>query len=208
MCLKCSHDSGFTLIELMITLAVLGILISLAVPEFRLAIQNAQIRRAAESAMNGINLARAEALRRNAVVRFQLVDSLSAACALSSTGTSWVVSRGNPAGLCDVAPAAPTDSSSATGSDPKTIQRYSGAGAATVTLNASTSAGAAATTIAFDGFGRIAATSLASAISTIAVDSNALPASDSRDLRLTITTAGQVRLCDPAVSDTADPRHC
>jgi type IV fimbrial biogenesis protein FimT len=66
---------GFSLIELMIVLAIMGLLLVLGVPSFSLLLQNAQVRTAAESVENGLNLARVEAVRRNALVSFTLVGN-------------------------------------------------------------------------------------------------------------------------------------
>ena len=63
---------GFTLIELMITLAVLAIVVSIALPNLRVMIANTQIRSVAESVRNGLQLARAEAVKRNESVIFTL----------------------------------------------------------------------------------------------------------------------------------------
>ena len=60
---------GFTVIELMITLTVLGILFAVGFPSLSAWLQNSQIRTAAEGGLNGMQLARAEAVRRNAVVQ-------------------------------------------------------------------------------------------------------------------------------------------
>ena len=83
---------GFTLVELMIALAILGTLIMLALPSMVTWIQNTQIRTAAEGMYAGLTLARSEALRRNTTVRFQLVDTLTSGCGYSVSGTNWVVS--------------------------------------------------------------------------------------------------------------------
>jgi prepilin-type N-terminal cleavage/methylation domain-containing protein len=64
-----SLRAGFTIIELMITLAVLGVLLALGMPSISSWLQNTQIRTAAEGMVSGLQLARAEALRRNANVR-------------------------------------------------------------------------------------------------------------------------------------------
>ena len=93
-----SAADGFSLIELMITLAVLGMLIMIALPNMGTWIQNTQIRTAAEGMQAGLQLARAEALKRNTTVRFQLVDTLTSACAVSATGRNWVVSLGDASG--------------------------------------------------------------------------------------------------------------
>ncbi len=71
---------GVTLIELMIAIAVMAILLAIGVPSFTVWLQNSQIRTATESIVNGLQLARAEAVRRNAQVSFTL-----------GPGTSWEV---------------------------------------------------------------------------------------------------------------------
>jgi type IV fimbrial biogenesis protein FimT len=74
------------------------------VPTFARWTQNSQIRNSAEAIHNGLMLARAEAVRRNTTVRFQLVTTTTSACALSDTGANWVVSLDSPAGACDATP--------------------------------------------------------------------------------------------------------
>ena len=63
---------GFSLIELMIALAVSAILLALAAPGFTSFIRNSQIRTAAESVQTGLQLARSEAVKRNTLVQFVL----------------------------------------------------------------------------------------------------------------------------------------
>lgn len=65
-----SIHSGFSLIEMLIGIAILAILASFAMPSFNVWLQNAQIRNAAESISNGLQRARAEAVSRNADVEF------------------------------------------------------------------------------------------------------------------------------------------
>ena len=162
---------GFSLVELMVTVAVLSLLMVLAVPSFTEWIQNSRIRTAAESVQNGVQLARAEAVRRNARVEFALVG----------TGGGWVV-------------------------------RFAGGGATIQARSGSEGAGGVvlstvpedATSVAFDGLGRSDNTLTAI---NVDVPTSALPAAQSRDLRITIGTGG-VRMCDPNVSDSRDPRKC
>lgn len=78
---------GLTLIELMITVAVLAIGLALAAPAFTQQLANYRLRAAAESIINGLNYARAEAVRRNAPVSFTLSD----------TGSGWTVAMLSPA---------------------------------------------------------------------------------------------------------------
>ena len=73
---------GFTLIELMITIAIFAITLTFGVSSYRSWVLNNQIRNAAESISNGIMLARAEAVKCNANVAFTI-----------GTGSSWTVTH-------------------------------------------------------------------------------------------------------------------
>ncbi|MGH8766587.1 MAG: GspH/FimT family pseudopilin [Burkholderiales bacterium] len=82
MLMTSRHDqSGVTLIELLIGLALIGILLVMAVPAYQFWIQNVQIRNAAEGVLNGLQLARAEAVRRNALVQL-----------IFGAGSGWTMS--------------------------------------------------------------------------------------------------------------------
>lgn len=67
------QTKGFTLIELMITLIVMGVLLSIAVPGFQSWMERARIRTAAEGVLNGLQLSRAEGIKRNGVVTMTLL---------------------------------------------------------------------------------------------------------------------------------------
>ncbi len=104
---------GFTPIELMVVLVVIGVLLVTLAPSMTEWLRNLQVRSAAESISAGLQKARAEAVRRNQNVYFSLVTNptnptnepgqLTSACALSSTNASWVVSLASPAGKCEQA---------------------------------------------------------------------------------------------------------
>jgi type IV fimbrial biogenesis protein FimT len=79
---RASATRGFTLIELMIAIAVFAILLAIAVPSFRDASLAARLGSIANNMVASVQLARSEAIKRNAVVRL---------CA-SSNGTSCVSS--------------------------------------------------------------------------------------------------------------------
>ncbi len=66
---------GFTLVELMVTVAVLGLLLVLGAPALRGVVENGRIRAAAESWQYGLTLARSEAVRRNTLVQFVTTDA-------------------------------------------------------------------------------------------------------------------------------------
>ncbi len=190
---------GFSLIELMITLAVLGMMFMIALPGMGTWLQNTQIRTSAEAMQAGLQLARAESLKRNTTVRFQLVDTLTSACAPSATGRNWVVSLADTSGLCDE-PASEVDA-------PQIIQKRSSAeGSPNAVVTAS-----GGTSVAFNGLGRAAAGSLTQIDITNPGNGACKTAAGNepmRCLRITVNGGGTVRMCDPAVDDATDPRKC
>ena len=80
------------MIEIMIGITIFAMLILVGLPSFTQWMQSAQIRTMTETMLAGVQLARAEAVRRNSLVRFQMVSTMDATCALSTSGTNWIVS--------------------------------------------------------------------------------------------------------------------
>lgn len=196
-------DSGFTLIEMMISVAILAILLGLAAPGFQTFIQNTSIRTTAESVQAGLQLARAEALRRNARVSFWLVNGTDASCARSAAGTSWVVSVDDPAGACNSAASvtvAPRIVQTRLGSD--------GSAGVTIAATTGTAASVASSCITFNGLGTVEATCPGGGapIGRVSITSAASP-DTTRDLQIRVAAGGSIRMCDPDVSDT-DPSYC
>ena len=191
--------SAFTIIELVVTLAVFIVLVGLAAPSFTAFITNSKIRNAADNALQGLTLARAEAVRRNTSVSFQMVTDLTSGCAASTSGTGWVVSLDDPTGLCDVAPSDTTT--------PRIVQKQSGdEGARNVTVTAT-----GASSAVFNGIGRVVGTGITQInfAHATAVCEHTDPANGTaRCLRILVTPGGQAKLCDPKVTATTDPRYC
>ena len=81
---------GFTLIELMVTVAILAVLLSIAVPSFRESIMNARMTGLANDIMADLNVARAEAVRRNARA-YLCTSSNGTTCTGSAWNLGWIV---------------------------------------------------------------------------------------------------------------------
>ena len=188
---------GITLIEVMISVAIVSITLSLGIPAYGEWIQNVQIRTAAESMQSGIQLARAEGLRQNAQVLFQLMTTIGADCALSTSATNWVISTEDASGRCNQ-----TDST-----ETPHITRFKAASEGTRNVTVA----ATKESIQFNGLGQVTP----AVADTITIDfENPAGGSCIADggkmhcLRVQVTSGGQVRMCDPAATASDDPRTC
>lgn len=71
-----SHQQrGVSLVESMMTIAVIAIMLAVGVPAMAVWMKNNQIKSSAQNLLTGLQLARGEAVRQNARVLFQLTDS-------------------------------------------------------------------------------------------------------------------------------------
>ena len=194
---------GMTIIELMIGLTIMAIVLFVAVPAFTIFLQNQQIKNAAQTVMQGLNTARAEAIRRNQAVRFQFVSNLTAGCALSTTSLAWVVSLATPAGNCDA-------DAGDMGSAAQIIEKRS-ATEGTPNVGIATTGG---TTATFTGLGRLSGAGITQIdFSNVTGTCEHLSASGKmRCLRVVIAPGGEARMCDPKVAapvpPAIDPRAC
>lgn len=185
--------SGFSLIELILTIAVMGIVLAFSIPGFNNMIQNTRIRTAAESIQNGIQIARAEAVKRNSSIRFEL-----------AANSRWEVKCVTVVGDMD-----------GDGIDdcPAVIQERPVSEGAAQSIVVTTDP-ATAVEMVFNGLGRL--TSLSGGVSppnqvvvNVDIDSSVLPAEKSRDLRILVGIGGNTRMCDPDTSiPPNDPRVC
>jgi type IV fimbrial biogenesis protein FimT len=199
---------AFSLIELMVTLAIVGILLASGASGFRAWMGNARIRTAAEAIQNGLQMTRGEAVRRNAQIGFHLTNSVAAGCALSTTASNWVIAFGldDPTGACDARlldEAFPVNDP-VNNPPPRLLQVRSAGDGSNNTLVA-----AGQSSIVFNGLGRVTN----AAVNPIEI--NVGPAAAIGDclsfrcLRVTVTIGGQIRLCDPSLPAAGtDPQRC
>jgi type IV fimbrial biogenesis protein FimT len=200
MLIRARAMQGMSLIELLMGLVVLGILVMIGLPSLSAWIQNTQIRTSAEGIYAALQLARAEALRRNAVVRFQLVNTLDSTCILAAIGTSWVVSLDDPSGQCE------KDPSEDPLAGPRIVQKRNAIeGSPNVTVAAT-----GGSTVRFNGLGRVTGANPITQIDVANPGGGACKtaAGPMRCLRLTVSSGGEARMCDPAFDIVGDPRHC
>lgn len=84
---------GFSIIELMVTVALIGILMALGVPAIASWMADARLRATAESLTNQVRLAQATAVARNRVAMLVLTNATTPAYNSTpvTNGTSWMV---------------------------------------------------------------------------------------------------------------------
>lgn len=193
------RQSGVSLIELMVGLAVAALLLALGMPAFDLWIQNTQNRTAAESISNGLQLARAEAVRRNAHVRFDLTDATgqvawNVGCvSVTDDCPATIQSRPAAEGTINARAGVSTDAIPA----PTPPDHFETAIDAGTGLPAS---------VSFNGLGRVPSANIGNDITRIDITNSAT--ADARRFVVTITTGGQIRMCDPALVFANNSQGC
>lgn len=194
---------GFTLVELMITMVVLAVLLKVAMPAFSSWIGNVQLRASAESVLNGLNLARAEALRRNARVMFTLTGA-------EGGETSWSICQVQVGGtVCD--PLVPVIQKRDGGEESERVR----AGASTLASQVLPAAFATAlspgvgmpASVIYDGRGRpLVAAGWANTL-RFDIRNTGLSEAEERRMVVVLGASGGARLCDPKAA-AGDPRVC
>jgi len=198
--------AGVTLIEQMVVIALLAVMFTIALPSFSDWIRNTRLRSVAESLRSDLQMARADAIRRNTTTRLQLVTALDGSCALTASGSLWVVNSGaaqSPAGACNAEISATAAPFLVLKSPPRP------GSAADVRIQATRS------TVGFNALGRQTATTSPAtdvAIFIARIESLngtcAAAGGDVRCLNIVVSPAGDSRICDPARTASTDPMRC
>ena len=181
---------GFTLIEVLVGLAIVGLLLALGLPSLSTYFANSKIRSAAANFSTDLQSARNEAIRTNGNVALILtsdapVSGNAGTSNLSLTGPNWMVRSGS--------------ASPHTWVSGRTLAEAG----ATLALSGSLSS---------VNFTSLGGTSLAGTASFDFSNPSAglcvVAGGPVRCLRVQVTVGGQVRLCDPAVATLGDARTC
>jgi len=187
--------AGFTLIELMFGIAMVGILLALGAPAFSTFLQNARLGTRAKGFYTGLQLARTEAIRQNLPVEFILTDTainvgnIQNVAATNAGGHNWVVR----------AWASPTASQPYTLVEAKSGLEGGDAGSLQVLSSRDT--------IAFNGIGATTDNSAQQLDISNPGGGLCAPAGPMRCWRVRVAPGGQIRLCDP-VAAAGDTRAC
>jgi type IV fimbrial biogenesis protein FimT len=200
---------GFTLIELVTVVALVGILMTLAVPAFQTWIANSAIRSTADALQNGLRTASAEAVRRSQQVTFVLSASagtFNGAATTTGSGNYW---------YSQAVPTQTTVTADSTYLVQTSPQSFANNGVSITQSNAAGTAGAFA--VCFNSLGRLVTNSGTGSTwpnlpaACVASDTTYLvqgPAK-TRPLKVVVSLGGKVRMCDPSKTfSTSTPDGC
>lgn len=173
------RQRGVSIIETMIVVTVFAILLVGAMPTAQQWLANSRIRTATESVLAGLQLARAEAVKRNVAVEFVLDAPPSVGWTVRTALSGEVIqTRAAGEGTFDVTVAATPGGA--------TRVSFDGLGRRTANIDAS---------VPLDSM-------------SVDLPATVLAADKTRDLRLQLGLGGQVLVCDPNVAAVGDVRKC
>lgn len=168
--LKTMRHRGFTLIELMVGLAILAILLVLGIPTMTHFLDSSRLKAATTSFSSGLQYARSQAVSRNERVQF------------TSNGAGWSVAT-------VAAPLVVLQSRSNTEGGATRVNMAEGSGVASAIFNG------LGASIKADGTPQVQLL-----FSFTSPDNACAPTGPIRCLDVRVSPAGQVRLCDPAAA--------
>jgi type IV fimbrial biogenesis protein FimT len=199
-------STGFTLIEMAVTMAIFAILVALTVPSMRTWMANARVRSVADALQNGIRLAQAESLRRSRQVVFALTNNSA-----PQAGTFTAADNGSYWAIMTVP--AMTD-----GSEANAASRFVQSGVLSTTVQV-TGPGA----ICFNSVGRLVANNAPGVTGATCTAPTSTPRAGAppmdvynvtvtnadHPLQVQVSLGGQVHMCDPSQTlSSTNPYGC
>lgn len=187
------RETGFTLIEMMVTIALFSILAMLAVPSFNTWVSNTKVRTVTDSLQNGLRFAQAEAVRRSRPTVFSLTNSTAPEVSLKAAenGSNWSINVSKSS----------LDAASV----------FVQSGVLSDVGSGVTIKGPAA--ICFNSMGRLIPNE-DTGVDSATCDTDTPPAYEinmtgaDRRLKVMVALGGQVRMCDPARKLADSPDGC
>jgi type IV fimbrial biogenesis protein FimT len=178
------NQRGVTLLEAMVVIAIVGIVVAIGGPSLQSSIASSRLRVKSESVLNGLQLARSEALKRNTAVVFSL-----------SSDSSWIAGCSTPVGDLN------SDGLDDCPASIQTKPAEEGGTNVSITFTPSTS-----TMATFTGLGILAAKNRDNTVPFNIVDFST--SGVTQTYRITLSAGGQSKLCDPLITKVGDPRQC
>jgi type IV fimbrial biogenesis protein FimT len=189
-----------SIVEILISLAIIGMLMALVGPSAGVWLQNTQLRNAADAINTGLQQAKLEALKRNKLVMFRLTDSLL-------FSTAWDICLYDPlTDACSAAAGSTLASKNAVEASYNATVATEKTAVPNPLVALATGAGLPGT-FTFDSFGRAAPTA-PNNFTRVDVRNTRLAAADERRLVILVNSAGQIRMCDPKLNKATNPQGC
>ncbi|BEP39510.1 Tfp pilus assembly protein FimT/FimU [Variovorax sp. V15] len=190
---RSARPEGFTLVEMIVVVAIMALLAALATPSMLGWVRNNKIRTVSDSLQNALRQAQTEATRRNRQVVFSLTDNspTTKTYTTKANGSNWAIST-----------VVPTDSDATAMFVEAGILLDVGS---SVAITGPKTSSNTATALCFSSIGRLvlndtpgptgAKCKAEAAQYDIAMSDTK---TGDRPLRVTVAVGGQVRMCDPA----------
>ncbi|MDD5612658.1 MAG: GspH/FimT family pseudopilin [Gallionella sp.] len=204
---KPNLQRGVSLIETMVTVAVIGIMLGVGLPSLAVWMKSNQIKSSSQNILTGLQLARGEAVRQNSRVLFQLTDSGATGV---PTWTVWSYSSQPCQTVANAFPCPIESSQSSEGGNTARIgvnaDDISGAGYSyTTAIAAGTGMGVSPRPgVVFNAFGQVLNDGAANAIATRITRIDITDARETRARRMVvrIPAGGSATMCDPAAKNS------